>query len=455
MSRRYKGGVISATAPTTSTSAATGVWTLPQQMQAIVGSGWPSQPTFLLAQLSSEYSGSFSNIYVDATGNIYTNGYQGGTSSYAEVVKYNSLGVIQWQRGLDGLNNSYGIVVDSSGNVTGTCQLAGTSQWALIQYNSAGTTNWKYRVGNTDQSINAVAIDSSGNIYGGGTALTGGTSPYYMQIVKYNSSGTIQWQYKYGDGTAVVISGSFNNISIDSSGNIYFCGRANYSSTGGQLFKLDTSGAITWQKNLYQGVYDVVFNAVTFDTSGNVYCTGAAPVSGGEHVITAKYNSSGTLQWQKTLSAPGAQTGYGIAVDSSGNVYVVGGDQNTKNGIVAKYDSSGAIQWQRNLGSSTNTYTSNCTSIKIMPNGALAISGNTSNTQTRGLFAILPTDGSKTGSYTVGSSTVVYAASSYTDGTSTFTSATTSYTATATSLSNTSVSQSVATTSFTSSVTQL
>lgn len=44
MSRRYKGGVISATAPTTSTSAATGVWTLPQQMQAIVGSGWPFQP---------------------------------------------------------------------------------------------------------------------------------------------------------------------------------------------------------------------------------------------------------------------------------------------------------------------------------------------------------------------------------------------------------------------------
>jgi len=46
MSRRYKGGVISATAPTTSTSAATGVWTLPQQMQAIVGSGWPTSQYF-------------------------------------------------------------------------------------------------------------------------------------------------------------------------------------------------------------------------------------------------------------------------------------------------------------------------------------------------------------------------------------------------------------------------
>jgi hypothetical protein len=41
MSRRYKGGVISATAPTTSTSSATGVWTLPQQMVAQAASAWP------------------------------------------------------------------------------------------------------------------------------------------------------------------------------------------------------------------------------------------------------------------------------------------------------------------------------------------------------------------------------------------------------------------------------
>jgi len=41
MSRRYKGGVIGATAPTTSVSSAAGVWTLPQQMQAVAASAWP------------------------------------------------------------------------------------------------------------------------------------------------------------------------------------------------------------------------------------------------------------------------------------------------------------------------------------------------------------------------------------------------------------------------------
>jgi hypothetical protein len=38
---RFKGGVISATAPTTSTSVATGVWTLQQQFQAKGQSIWP------------------------------------------------------------------------------------------------------------------------------------------------------------------------------------------------------------------------------------------------------------------------------------------------------------------------------------------------------------------------------------------------------------------------------
>ena len=41
MSMRYKGAVISATPPTTSTTTATGIWTLPQQLQAQGAGNWP------------------------------------------------------------------------------------------------------------------------------------------------------------------------------------------------------------------------------------------------------------------------------------------------------------------------------------------------------------------------------------------------------------------------------
>ena len=58
MSRRYKGGVISATAPTTSSSAATGMWTMQRQLQALAGSGWPSPFTTVSGTLTG--SGSLS-----------------------------------------------------------------------------------------------------------------------------------------------------------------------------------------------------------------------------------------------------------------------------------------------------------------------------------------------------------------------------------------------------------
>jgi hypothetical protein len=46
MSMRYKGGVISATSPTTSQTSASGSWTLEQQMQATAAGNWPRNGPF-------------------------------------------------------------------------------------------------------------------------------------------------------------------------------------------------------------------------------------------------------------------------------------------------------------------------------------------------------------------------------------------------------------------------
>jgi hypothetical protein len=50
MSMRYKGGVISATPPTTSTASAKGVWTLIQQMQAQAAGQWPSTAAYQVSR---------------------------------------------------------------------------------------------------------------------------------------------------------------------------------------------------------------------------------------------------------------------------------------------------------------------------------------------------------------------------------------------------------------------
>ena len=68
MSMRYKGAVLSATAPTTSSSSAVGVWTMRQQLQAIGGTGWPSGPPTVIGQA---YGGGFYAGKINVSGTQY------------------------------------------------------------------------------------------------------------------------------------------------------------------------------------------------------------------------------------------------------------------------------------------------------------------------------------------------------------------------------------------------
>ena len=78
--------------------------------------------------------------------------------------------------------------------------------------------------------------------------------------------------------------------------------------------------------------------AVAVDGSGNVYVVGyggawgspVRPFAGGNNdAYVAKLNSSGVLQWNTFLGGTGDDFGYGVALDGSGNIYVTGYSQST------------------------------------------------------------------------------------------------------------------------------
>lgn len=76
--------------------------------------------------------------------------------------------------------------------------------------------------------------------------------------------------------------------------------------------------------NVY--VTGVFQGTVDFDTGPSTYNLTSA---GDKDVFVAKYSATGTLVWAISLGGTGTDTGNGIAVSSSGNVYVVGGFSNT------------------------------------------------------------------------------------------------------------------------------
>ena len=462
MSRRYKGGVISATAPTTSTSAATGVWTLPQQMQAIVGSGWPSQKFYWIGILGDASSNYAQSVAFDSSGNVGLCGYSANASDDIQVAKYNASGVIQWQSRLYTASADGGTscAFDASGNlyVCGYTTIASRTYNLVAKYDGSGTLQWQRTLGDASVSTYAtsITIDTSGNLYVGGASNYGTSTDFILS--KYNSSGTLQFQKAIGNTSRYDVA---NSIYVDSSENIYLAGTSNDNTVttyvGFAVVKCDSSGNLLWSKKLggddafEQGTaYGVVV-----DSGGNVYVCGRLNNGSSAAIQLVKYNSSGTLQWQRSLNGSGADNGYGIAIDSSSNIYVVGDGTATVGYLqIAKYNSSGTIQWQRKLGSTTfNCYGYG---IAVDATGNMYVSGiSTASGSVDFLFAKLLTDGSLTGTYSVGAYSFTYSASTLTDAATSWTGSTPTYSSSTSTLVDAAGSLTNASTSLTSTVTTL
>ena len=141
------------------------------------------------------------------------------------------------------------------------------------------------------------------------------------------------------------------------------------SNTGAASTLASEGGTLIW--NTFLGDEFGEFGTdIAVDTSGNVYVTGYSSlfqvfdqVENGVPIdaFVAKYTNDGALLWVTPLGGLGADYGYGITVDSSGNTYVTGvSDTSWGNPVnnfssfneafVAKVNSSGVLVWNTFLG---------------------------------------------------------------------------------------------------------
>jgi len=318
----------------------------------------------LLKTLGGNQADVLNSVDIDSSGNIYVCGSTNsqGQGSYDILLsKYNSSGVLQWQKTIgsslfEGSTNTP-IKVDSSGNIycggtttTGVSTLSGL----VLQLNNSGVIQWQrtqsWATGST--YIRDIVLDGGTGVYCAGTtsnATYGGTDTV---IMKYNTGGALQWQRIMG------VPSNSNQLTyacdVDASGSMILGGATTstgYGSNDAILVKVYYTGlAFLWQKVL-AGTGNDNFNDVKqVNGSGNIYCVGGTSTPGTLSILLAKYNSSGVLQWQRTLSGSGSEYSYGIDLDSSENIYLTGFSTSlgtNKDIVVAKYNTSGTIQWQK------------------------------------------------------------------------------------------------------------
>lgn len=248
----------------------------------------------------------------------------------------------------------------------------------IIKYDKDGNLQWqrKLDVASQDDSGYAITGDSSGNVYiaggynnSGNAAPPGGVRGF---LVKYNSSGTLQFQQLFypASGSQANISTRVYGITIDSSGNIYTTGVTNFSQSFVFVAKHDSSGVLQWFKTLYGSLGTDVSRgySIKINSSGNLVVGGYIGYTVGSSVyrspLIAIYDTSGNLLSQTRMadsSTAGGTRGsrfYSIAIDSSDNIYATGligsGVSSGRNGpVLCKFDSSLNLLWAVQLQSGT------------------------------------------------------------------------------------------------------
>jgi hypothetical protein len=212
----------------------------------------------------------------------------------------------------------------------------------------------------------AVSTDGNGNVYVTGAFIgtaTFATVPTATTLVsageadifiaKYDASGNVMWAKRAGNVHGDVAT----SIKYDGYGNLYVAGNftENTSFETSDLISVATSvnifiakfnsinGDLIWAK-MGQGAegYYKTANDIAVDNAGDAYITGTIggttttfaplpPLDASNRwwdIFVVKYNSAGIPQWQTSLGSANAgyylETGNGIAVDQSGNVFITG-----------------------------------------------------------------------------------------------------------------------------------
>jgi hypothetical protein len=259
--------------------------------------------------------------------------------------------------GVDGAGNVY-----VTGSFVGPMKIGGTTLVGfggtnifVAKFDPKGNLLWADQFGDTTQQIaQGMAVDAQGNVVLTGSTtgpvdFGGGPVDGLIYVVKLDPSGKHVWSTSCGGSQPAMTYGVGGvDVKLDASGNVVLvgtfsgtvnCGDAPHTSAGGLdilLAKLSSGGQATWSST-FGDSSDQYISSVAVDSGGNIAIVGRATgvldfggmqlLNGGFYL--ARFSPSGSHVSSREWSTPLAAIATKVALDSAGNEVVLGGYTST------------------------------------------------------------------------------------------------------------------------------